>query len=146
MVASERRAAGSRQQPCGQPALGSTGGRSNLLMSAFVSTTTRALAFVGKDFGQLFLGHPSRGRTLADAVTEALKLVRVERAQPIVFLRREEHGNVPVLSADHDRLALRGVEKRGEALLGFGGRYRAHDNPSLSNLDKLDNLSRYGRS
>ena len=96
-------------------------------MSAFVSTTTRALAFVDKDFGQLFLGHPSRGRTLADAVAEALKLVRVERAQPIVFLRREEHGNVPVLSADHDRLALRGIEKRGEALLGLSGRYRAHE-------------------
>jgi hypothetical protein len=31
-------------------------------------------------------------------------------------LRREEHGDVPVLSADHDRLALRGVEEGGEAL------------------------------
>jgi len=59
--------------------LGIDRGRSNLLMSAFVSTTTRALAFVDKDFGQVFLGHPSRGRTLADAVTEALKLVCVER-------------------------------------------------------------------
>jgi hypothetical protein len=47
-------------------------GRRNLLMSAFVSTTTRALAFVDKDFGQLFFGHSSRGGTLADAVTEAL--------------------------------------------------------------------------
>ena len=44
------------------------------------SPTARALAFVDKDFGQLFLGHPSRGRTLADAVTKALKLVCVERA------------------------------------------------------------------
>src|SRR6516162_3265757 len=120
MVASERRAAGSRQQPCGQPALGSTGGRSNLLMSAFVSTTTRALAFVDKDFGQLFLGHPSRGRTLADAVAEALKLVCVERAQPVVFLGRENHSNVAVLSADHDRFALRRVEKGGKALFGVG--------------------------
>jgi hypothetical protein len=55
-------------------------GRSNLLMSAFVSTTTRALALVDKDLGQLFFGHSSRGRTLADAVTEALKLVCVECA------------------------------------------------------------------
>jgi D-serine deaminase-like pyridoxal phosphate-dependent protein len=55
-------------------------GRSNLLMSAFVSTTTRALVFLDKGFGQLFLGHPSRGSALADAVTEALELVRVERA------------------------------------------------------------------
>ena len=55
-------------------------GRSNLLMSAFVSTATRALAFVDKDSGQLFPGHPSRGRALVDAVTEALKLVCVKRA------------------------------------------------------------------
>jgi len=81
-----------------------------------------------------FSGHPSRGRTLADAVTEAVKLVRIDRAQPILFLRREEHG--PVLSADYDWLALRGVEKSGEAQLGFSGRYRAHDSPCLSNLDK----------
>ena len=55
-------------------------GRSNLQMSAFVLTTTGALAFVDKDSGQLFPGHPSRGRALVDAVTEALKLVCVKRA------------------------------------------------------------------
>jgi hypothetical protein len=60
-------------------------GRSNLVMSAFVSTTTRSLGFVDKDF----LGHPSRGRTLADAITEALKLVGVQPAEAVVFLRRE---------------------------------------------------------
>lgn len=43
-------------------------GRSSLLTSAFVSMTTRSLAFNGKDFGQLLRGHPSRGRTLADAI------------------------------------------------------------------------------
>jgi len=54
-------------------------GRCNLLMSAFVSMTTRVLAFVEKDFGRLFLRHPSRDRALTDAVTEALKLVCIER-------------------------------------------------------------------
>jgi hypothetical protein len=89
-------------------------------MSAFVSTTTRSLAFIGEDFGQLFLVHPSRSRALADAITEALKLVRVERAQPIVFLRREEHSDVPVLAAYHNWLALRSVEECSETLFGIG--------------------------
>ena len=53
--------------------------RSNLMVSAFVSTTTRALAFVDKDCGQLFLSHPSCRHPLADPVTEALKLVWVDR-------------------------------------------------------------------
>src|SRR6516165_4964982 len=71
-------------------------GRSSPLPSAFVSMTTRSLVLIDKDFGQLLLGHPSRGRTLADAIAEALKLVRVERAQPVVFLRRENYSNVAV--------------------------------------------------
>jgi hypothetical protein len=37
-------------------------------------------------------------------------------AKAVVFLGREDHGNVPVLSADHDRLALRNVQKGGKAL------------------------------
>jgi hypothetical protein len=82
--------------------------------------TTRSLVLIGKDFGQLLLGHPSRGRTLADAIAEALKLVCVERAQPVVFLRRENHSNVAVLAAYHDRFALRRVEKGGKALFGVG--------------------------
>jgi len=49
------------------------------MVSAFVSTTTRALAFVDKDCGQLFLSHPSCRHPLADPVTEALKLVWVDR-------------------------------------------------------------------
>jgi hypothetical protein len=49
--------------------------------------TTRSLAFISEFFGQFFLAHPARGRTLANAVTEALKLRRVEGAQAIVFLR-----------------------------------------------------------
>src|SRR6266571_1259359 len=76
-------------------------GRSSLLISAFVSTTTRSLAFIGKDFGQLFLGHASRGRTLADAVTEALELLRVEPpAGGRIPAARGAHGG-PVLAADH---------------------------------------------
>ena len=47
-------------------------------MSAFVSTRTRSLAFIGKDFGQLFFGHPWLGATLADAIADALKLGRAE--------------------------------------------------------------------
>ena len=52
-----------------------------------VCINDRSLAFIGKDFGRLLLGHPSRGRTLAGAIAKALKLVCVGRAQPVVFLR-----------------------------------------------------------
>src|SRR6516225_9336798 len=95
-------------------------GRSSLLTSAFVSMTTRSLVSIGKDFGQLLLGHPSHGRTLADAIAEALKLVCVERAQPVVFLRRENHSNVALFAAYHDASSLLREQKASKALFGVG--------------------------
>jgi hypothetical protein len=38
-----------------------------------VSTRTRCLAFIGKDSGQLFFGHPWRGAILADPIADALE-------------------------------------------------------------------------
>ena len=42
------------------------------------ATRTRSLAFIGKEFDQLFFSHPLRDATLADAIADALKLGRVE--------------------------------------------------------------------
>jgi hypothetical protein len=61
--------------------------------------TTRSLAFIGKDFAQLLLGDPSRGRTLADAIAEALKLVCVERAA----------GRIPAVRGSQQRPGSGGV-------------------------------------
>jgi hypothetical protein len=44
---------------------------------------------IGKDFGPLFLGHPWRRVTIADAIADASKLGRVEgRSGPYFLLRK----------------------------------------------------------
>jgi hypothetical protein len=108
-------------------------------MSASVSTTTRSVPFIDKDLGQPFLGHSSRGCTFADAITQELKLAGVERAQPVIFLRREDHVNVAVLAAYHDGLALRGIEEGGETRFGIGGGYLTHESPFSFDLRDISN-------
>src|ERR1700730_7423975 len=100
---------------------GTDAGRSSLLISVFVSTTTRSLAFFGKDLGQLVLGQTASGCPLGNAVAKALKLLRVQGAQAVVFVRGEQHRNVPVLTADHNRLPLRRGGKRRGAVFCVGG-------------------------
>jgi len=78
--------------------------KSSRLISVFVSMTTRSLAFFGKDFGQLSSVSPG-GRRLGNAV---------------VLVPAEQHGNVPVLTADHYRLTLRSIEHGRECLFGVG--------------------------
>ena len=56
-------------------------GREGVHRDAIVAeqaTRTRSLAFIGKNFDQLFFGHPLRDATLADAIADALKLGRFE--------------------------------------------------------------------
>jgi hypothetical protein len=78
-------------------------GRSSRLISVFVSMTTRSLAFIGKDFGQLFLGQSGRpparqcGRTRAG---------RAARQRPgfdgrsfRLTLRSIEHGRESLLAS-----------------------------------------------
>jgi hypothetical protein len=40
------------------------------------ATRTRSLAFIGKEFDQLFFSHPLRDATLADAIADALNRPR----------------------------------------------------------------------
>jgi hypothetical protein len=56
-----------------------------------------------------------------NAVAKTLELGGVEIADPFVFLGRHDHRNIAVLAANHDRLALGGVEQGCEALFSIRG-------------------------
>jgi hypothetical protein len=58
---------------------------------------------------------------LPDAVTEALELGGVKGAQALEFVCGEQNSDIALVAADHNRLALRGIEQRGQPLLGIAG-------------------------
>ena len=61
------------------------------------------------------------------SVTKALEFGRVEVTDPFVFLGRHNHGDIAILAANDDRLALGGVQKGGKALLRIGGGDTSHN-------------------
>ncbi len=72
-------------------------------------------------------------RLSAHPLAELLELRDIEPPNPLAFRGRKRHGDIPVLPADDDGLALRGIEQRGKPLLRAGGTYVAHrDLPGIN--------------
>jgi hypothetical protein len=95
-------------------------GTRSLLIRTLLSMMMRGLLVIREDFGQPIFGHATRGCTLGNTVAEPLKLGRVQRTQPVIFVARQQNGHIAVLPADDDRLALRCVEYCGKPLFGIG--------------------------
>lgn len=76
----------------------------------------QSLTLTVEDFFQFLFRQSPRGGFSGDAVAESLKLGSVQGTQAVVFGAGENHGHVPLLAPDHDRLTLRGVQQRGEPL------------------------------
>jgi hypothetical protein len=94
--------------------------------STLLSMTMRSLGISGKEFRQLASRQTTRRRPVGHAVAKPLKLLYVQRAQTIILLPREEHGNFALLAPDNHRLALCRIQKGRETLLGIGSRNGKH--------------------
>jgi hypothetical protein len=89
-----------------------------------------------EDVSQDFFRHATFGGLAANTITESLQLLDIVSAHPLVPFRRNDHGNITVLTADDDGFALGCIKEGGEALFGVGG----GDDLHLSILDKMDKI------
>jgi hypothetical protein len=76
---------------------------------------------VGQQCGEPLLRQTPLNGLAADPITELLKLRNIQTAKPIILRRRQHHGNVTILPANDDRLALGCIEQGREPLFRFGG-------------------------
>lgn len=112
------------------------------LANTLVSTTRRREirmnpgASILQDVGKDFLGHSPCCRLSTDTVHGLLKLGDIVLTNPLIFLGGHDHGDIAVLAANEDRLALGRVEKGCEPLFSICSGYRSH----LSSLDEVDKL------
>ena len=79
---------------------------------------------------------PRRCGLSTDTVHRLLKLGDIVLTNALIFLGGHDHGNIAVLAADKDGLALGGVEKGCEPLFSICSGYRSH----LSSLDEVDKI------
>jgi len=83
-------------------------------------------AIVCQQFRERAWSQTARSGTAGHKIAKLLELLGVQRAQTIVLPPGKEHGNLTLLPAGNDRLALRRIQKRREALLGVGCGNRKH--------------------
>ena len=82
---------------------------------------------------------PARPGLVGDAIAETLKLGRIQIADPRIFLSRHNDGDIAVLAANYDRLALGRVQQCGKTLLSLGRGYASH----LSIIDEIDIINQH---
>jgi hypothetical protein len=82
------------------------------MMKTIVSITTRFRVIVVQEFGEAFIGEAGLRRLCGDLVAQVKKCAHVGRMQTVVVRHREDHGDVSILTSNHDRFLLGGVEDR----------------------------------
>ena len=89
------------------------------LIRTLVSMTTRSRAIVRQELGESFAGETARGCLRSDFLPQIEKRLNVPGPQSLVVGHRQHDGDVAVLAANHDRLALRLIEDGTESVLRF---------------------------
>jgi len=107
-------------------------------MNTFVSMTTRPRAVGTQDLVEFLVGQ-TRGRSLCgNGLAQIQERLGVPSSQALIVSHRQDHSNVAVLAANDDGFALRIVDERAEAVLGFRGCDCLHV-PIIAILAKIAN-------